>query len=352
MPTQRGHKYRGPALVLAGLIWAAGAAAQVDPSAPQAVSAAECLQPPAATRGQPVYPPLALERKLRATVDVDLVFEAPDAPPKVVLLSQHEPLRGFVRSVEAHVAAYRLPCMTAGGDPVRLRQIFEFTTLAERAIVQASRLRETPDTPRKAACLMRIGPDTRPEYPASSEIRRKQGKLYVEATFTRPDKPPEVRVLATNGDQHMLKSVNRFMSGYRMPCLEAGSQRSSRFLYHFIIPSDKRTLLADPSLTTWLGASKSLRTPAYFDLNAMGCPFDVALQYWRPHQANDVAEIGPPRPERTLFLDWLAETTLNLDDDANTALLGENTTITVPCGRIALEADLPPASVPSPKPQE
>lgn len=353
MPKQRGYVIRGAALVLAGLIFSAGALAQADPLAPQTVSLAECLQPSPATRGQPTYPPEALRSKASGVVDVDLVFTAPDAPPTVVLLPRNTPVATvLVQSVRDHVAKYRLPCLAPGGDPVRLRQVFEFVTVAERALVQAGRPRPT-DPPRpNAACLVRIEPGSQPDYPMASLRRERQGVLYLQARFTTPDQPPEVRVLSSTVDTSMRLAAERFVKGYRTPCLTAGEQYKFNMLFRYSIEGNKVVTLADVALTTWLGASRATPSPVYFDLDSMGCPFDVALEYWRPHGPNTVAEIGPSRPERRLFLDWLADSTLNVDEARNTDLLGHTTTIKVPCGRIALDAEPTPTASPSPKPQE
>jgi hypothetical protein len=351
---QRGHKYRGPGLVLAGLFWAACAAAQGDPSTPRPVPLAECLQPPAATRGLPVYPAVPLSRREGAQVDVDLVFTAPDAPPKVVPLS--EPPFAFLRSVQQHVAAYRLPCLPRGAEPLRLRQIFEFVpTAAQSALVQASRLRQAEPDAEASKCLTRIEPGDRPRYPRRSLEDGKSGKLYTQMTFEQPDAPPQVSVLASNGDSAMAVEVQRFLAGFRLPCLPPGASQQMTTLFVFNLQGDRRTVLTErTALTQWLGAVRDLRRPVAFDLDAMGCPFDLALQYYRPHRPNEVAEIGPSRPERRLFMDWLSETTLKLDPARNTTVLGESTTVQVPCGRITLDAD-PPAPTPpdpSPKPQE
>jgi hypothetical protein len=68
----------------------------------------------------------------------------------------------------------------------------------------------------------------------------------------------------------------------------------------------------------------------------MGCPFDLRLSYYRPHRRNVVSELENTNPARAAFMDWLSMVTLNLDSANNTAILGDQITVSVPCGKLDL----------------
>jgi hypothetical protein len=106
--------------------------------------------------------------------------------------------------------------------------------------------------------------------------------------------------------------------------------------YHFRTSEGVQTLLRDLQLQTLIQGLKSPLPPAYFDFTTMGCPFDLRLSYYRPHRRNVVGELENTNPARAAFMDWLSMVTLSLDSANNTAILGDQITVSVPCGKLDL----------------
>jgi hypothetical protein len=121
-------------LLLAGTCLA-GLPAAAQPGVPMLAPsrAVECMTPPAAVRGKPDYPAMSLSAKAGGLVRVELVFNGPDVAPVVRVIDPNaaevtilaaEPDASLIRSVQALVAGYRLPCLHAA--PVESNLLFSF----------------------------------------------------------------------------------------------------------------------------------------------------------------------------------------------------------------------------------
>jgi hypothetical protein len=309
---------------------AAGAEPTLAPSA-----ALNCLTPSAQERAGLAYPPEALERKDGGTVSVELRFEGPDEAPGVRVLSKNA-FSSLQEAVRKHVRQFRIPCMKAGEEPVVLRQDFVFVPNDGRKVL-ATAPRDAADERRQVQmrCLTRVGRDKIPEYPPVDLMSGRQGNLFVSMRFTSAERPPELQVLAADGTGHMFEAVSDFVRGYRLPCLQ-DRELSMDMLFHFRLDGGARTRLKDMSLRSFIASAKDAPRPAYFDLGAMACPFELRVTYQRPHRPNTIGELDGPVEARKPFLDWLSQLTLALPEKKNTAVLGDEFTLAVPCGKIDL----------------
>ena len=294
-----------------------------------------CLMPSAAERGELAYPQEALESKDGGKVSVELHFKGPDEEPRVRMLSENA-LSSLQDAVRKHVRQFRVPCIKAGEEPVVLRQDFLFVPNDGRKVITTT-ASDVADERRKVQmrCLARPGPNKTPEYPAEDQRFGRQGKVFVSMRFTSSERPPELQVLASDATGNMLNEVTDFVRGYRLPCLQ-DRELSMDVLFNFRMDGCSRTRLNDMSLRSFVAAARDLQRPAYFDLGTMACPFELRVSYQRPHRPNAVGELDGPVEARKPFLDWLSQITLRLPEQSNTAVLGEEFTLAVPCGKVDL----------------
>lgn len=305
--------------------------------------AAQCLAPAAAERGQPEYPADLLERKDGGVVKLELVFTAPDRAPVVRVLDENADPK-FLRSVRAHVAQFRVPCMTAGAEPARLVQTYVFTPNDGRTVM-ASAPRDADEAQRRLRyrCLQRIVPGVRPDYPLNALRADEQGTFLVRLRFAGATAEPEAVFLDADRSPRLRGAVTDFVKGYRLPCMDAEPVELD-VLFSFLIQGGARTRLKDSTLRGFLGDvdPSTLSMPVYFDLDSMACPFDVRLRYQRPHAKNEVLEVDNSNPARQPLLDWLSQMSLRLPADTNRRVLGETMTVSIPCGKIDLRSDSSP----------
>jgi hypothetical protein len=297
--------------------------------------AIECLTPPASERGVPAYPAPELERRDGGTVRVELAFAGPEAAPRVRVLPP-ETFSGLVDSVRSHVRQLRVPCMAAGGEPVRLLQEYVFRPDDGRPVFASQPVDEADaERERQLACLMRVSPGTQPEYPRPMGRRDElQGSFLVQLRFDSPTAAPEVVFLAGPRAPHLRASVQAFVAGYRLPCLQ-GEPKSLNQAYVFKIERDTRRYLNDMQLMDFLRMAREL-PPARFDFDTMGCPFDLRISHYQPFAVHDVRQVGESRTERSDFLRWIARIQLRLTDNQAQDLLATDFNLSVPCGRLDL----------------
>lgn len=291
--------------------------------------------------GQPLlYPEEMLQRKDGGTVAVELRFAGPDQAPNVTISDQDRPSAVLVDAVRAHVRRFRVPCMAANDPTVLIRQDYVFVPNDGRKVVTT-----TPTDPLQAArgdfwaCLSHVDGEKKPDYPYRALVpggkAEEQGNVYVSLKFLAPDQPPVLTLLTAVPGRALRGAVAQYANGLRLPCMGAEPVAFS-VLYTFQIVDGSRLLLPDLSLKALLAAASNLRGGVYFDLNALGCPFDVRLTYFRPHGPNTLRQLEPAMPARQAFLDWLCGLTLNLPERANTSVLGQTITVQVPCGTVNL----------------
>jgi hypothetical protein len=305
---------------------------------------APTLQPSAASqcltaKGGPIpplqYPDNALRRKDQGEISIELSFAGPDAAPRVRLLNSEPVIDDLEWAVRGHVDAFRVPCMKAGDPPVTMRQTYVFIPNDGRKVMSTVPADQDDAAREKSMrCIKHIERTTRPTYPVGALRRDEQGKVIAVHRFTGADAPPEVQIDAAS-HAALRTSVESYASGLRMPCLQ--DQPVSVYInYIFRIDGGSRTLLRDLALQTLVRGLKRPLPPAYFDFTTMGCPFDLRLSYYRPHRRNVVSELENTNPARAAFMDWLSMVTLSLDSANNTAILGDQITVSVPCGKLDL----------------
>ena len=298
--------------------------------------ALECLTPTAEERNHLEYPPDLYERKDGGTIEVELTFKAADEAPQTRFIDpDDQAFAGLKDAVRKHVRRFRVPCLAAGSPPVKMRQTYVFVPNDGRKAVASEPVDDAVAHRRAlAACMSHVDRQVRPEYPTYARRFDEQGTVVVLVTFTRPDAPPELKVLASAA-KSLEKSVADHVAGLRLPCYDGEPVKFSQ-IYTFKLDGSSRTLIKDTDLKRLLASARQPLEPAFFDFGTMGCPFDLRVQYLRPHLSNSVREVDNARPERKPFLDWLSRVTLNLDDKTNTAVLGDTFTVQVPCGTLSL----------------
>ena len=296
-------------------------------------SALQCLTRGAAAA--PTYPPDLLERKDGTTIEVELTFNAPDAAPKVKVLGDQARDDRFEDAVRAHVRAFRVPCLRPDDRSVVLRQVYVFTPNDGRKVVSSEPVDERSKAHwAKLDCMSHVLKMKQPDYPDDARRADSQGAVLVHLRFTKPDAPPEVRVLAA-ADKFLRREVEAYTAGLRLPCLD-GDEISINRTFLFEIVGGGRTVFKDTTLQQLLASARNLATPVYFDFGSMGCPFDVRLTYNQPYLPNGVGELLTANPARKPFLDWLTRLTLNLDEKTNLRVVGQQMNISVPCGSLDL----------------
>lgn len=293
------------------------------------------MTPSASERGLPEYPEELLQRKDGGRVRVELAFADAQSRPRVRVL-EPETFGELTDSVKRHVSALRIPCMPAGAEPVRLVLEFDFTPGDGRRVTsRPPRDLAELERRRQMACMTRITGPARPQYPEDAQRDGLEGNFLMRLRFTSATAPPEHSFVAGPAHRLLRDELARFVQGYRLPCI-GGEPVEGEILFHYRIEGGARTLVKDMPLLTLLRAAEHVPRPARFDLDALGCPFDVRVDYYQPHMANVVRELGSSNPARQELLDWMGEIRLRLDAPTALALLGERFTVTVPCGKVDL----------------
>jgi hypothetical protein len=298
--------------------------------------ALECMTPSTEARNRLQYPPEMLERRDEGTIEVELTFKAADEPPQTRFIDpDDQAFDGLKDAVRKHVRGFRVPCLAAGSPPVKMRQTYVFVANDGRKAVASEPVDESTQHRRAlGACLTHVNQRPRPEYPTYARRFDEQGPVVVTITFTRPDGPPELKVLAAAA-KSLQKAVTEHIEGLRLPCYDGQPVTFSQ-IYQFKLDGAARTLIADTTLARLLASAKQPLEPVYFDFGTMGCPFDLRIHYTRPHLRNGVMQLDNAHPERQPLMDWLSRLTLNLNDKTNTAVVGDWFTVHVPCGTLDL----------------
>ena len=314
-------------------VWATAAWAQDTRLVPS--EALACLSPPLAERGQPEYPAEALARKDGATLHVELRFHAPDAAPRLRLLNKEFVLESWFAAIRTHVAKLRVPCMNRG-RPVTLRQTYVFNPEDGRRVFS-----EAPTDPDQLvrgqllACMTHVDRAVAPPYPDTAQRLGLQGKVLIQLKFTRPNAPPELERLAPARNNVLTKEVGWHVEGLRLPCLQ-DEPISVQQIYVFQFDGGARTVLKPLTLRELVSAADRMPRPFAADLNLMGCPFELRWVYFQPYALNSVSELETTNPARRPLLDWLEQISLKLPTPTQEAVVGDVTTLSVPCGTVNL----------------
>jgi hypothetical protein len=321
-------------LALGELVWACPAAAQTTVVAPS--PAQRCLTRGGLILGTPAYPQEAFAAKVGARVVVDLEFASATAAPEVRKIDAGDAdsryARAFTDEVRRFIGDYRVPCLPAS-ETTSLRQEFAFLPQDGRPVSMWSSMSEQQRRAgRMGGCMRHIKPGTTPDYPMNDLRREQQGTVVVRAEFADGDSAPKLTVLDDGGSRALAESSREFAEGYRLPCHDKAGAVDFVQLYIFKIDGGARVVLKDMPLLSLLGNVKGIRSAnVYFDLNTMGCPFDVRFTPMQPHAPNGVGEIGDTNTERRFFLDWLTRLQIDLPQRQLNAVTGQNAVISVPC---------------------
>lgn len=308
---------------------------------PEALSPAlGCLAPAADRLKKLEYPEAAFERRDGGTVEVELRFAAADQPPGVKLIDGSFLLGGgpLVEAVIEHVAQFRVPCMGSADAPVTLRQQYVFTPNDGRKVAASLSVDAAGEVQRTLRqCIVHADGELKPSYPNRARRKGDEGKVLAMLLFTRADAPPEVTLIDGTLSTALRGAVQHHAQGFRMPCLQDRPVQVAR-LFSFLLEDGlaRRAVLQDMTLLGLVRNAGRFPQPVFFDLTAMGCPFDVRLTYYRPHFYNRVEELETSVAARRPFLDWLSQIELKLSPTLQTAMYGETSSITVPCGSVDL----------------
>jgi hypothetical protein len=307
----------------------AGAMLQLEPAE------FACLTPAAADRQPIEYPEGARRARLSGLVQVRLVFQHPQKPPRISFVTRAG-VREFDDLVENYVSAYRLPCLREDADPVTATQEFEFKSDDGQPVVWRDLRGDGVDL-QSEACRPRY-PAKHPEFPRAAMDRGVRfAALLVKTTFHGPTQPPEVTMLHQEATHHFVTEVSRWASQIRLPCLKEDQVVSTAQVFTFALDSEGDIFLRDRTLQQLVPAIDKLdEQHVHFDFNAMGCPFDVRLRLFQPVMKNPVGEVGASDPRRAAFLDWLSGISLKLPPKVFSHVMGSTMTVSVPCTQLDL----------------
>ncbi len=294
-----------------------------------------CLTRASDAPALPEYPPETFARKEGGEINVELEFRGPDRAPKV-RPDKSASYAELESAVERFAKHYRVPCMGANDAPVILRQRYVFVPNDGRKVVPSAPT-DAADGARRAqlTCIVNRAGVARPSYPSSALRTGAEEKMMLRLRFGAPDLAPQLTWLTPPKHSDLRMSVEEYVSQLRMPCLNNGPIEMDE-VFVFVIDGSARMVLRDMSLIELLRASKDYVVPAYFDFNAMACPFDVRLTYMRPYSPNFVGELDSSNPARKPLLEWMRNLTLATSESTQRKVLGDSMTVTIPCGKLDL----------------
>ncbi|MBI3347256.1 MAG: hypothetical protein HY020_08605 [Burkholderiales bacterium] len=164
------------------------------------------------------------------------------------------------------------------------------------------------------------------------------GNTVLEVAFTAPDREPQIRVLYNSVSRNTRNAVVDYARQYRLPCLAKGQEFKHRQVFNFTWT--ERVPAAFPrhtSLQPLLAGMKNLQArPVAFDLDAMGCPFQLTWRLGQPAFSNEVTEQGSRNTARAPLIAWLSELVMDVTRPDFEYLLNNPMTVDVPCGTIKL----------------
>lgn len=326
---------RAVAVVALALVAGAASADSGDMEVETADGPLSCLKTSGPPDAMPKYP---AGMTSNAVVRVRMRFTSASAPP-IVDVRFNNGAEAFADSVRQHVAAYRLPCLVAGGD-VDSVQEFQFVVRTPEPAVLKSAARN-PDGSRRLpeACLAGVREVQDPAFPWSMVTPVRAGNVLVKLTFTSADMPPAVNVLYDSEQSRLREAVLESVINYRMPCLVPGdpplvTSRTFRFKYEGEpIRQFKSTLTLPQLIRAIKGFDKQ---KVRFDFSTMACPFEVSVAPYQPYAGNRVREVGDSKADRREFLEWLRNVTFDLPPAVMRTAMGEPTTVSVPCAVLDL----------------
>lgn len=256
------------------------------------------------------------------TVGARLVFEKPDAPPRIEWLA--DPVSAEVENeLQFYFRDFRLPCMSPAQAPVALTQRVVLTTDA----TEADAARRAPS--QALNCLTRRMSDFPDRYTTAV------GKALIRLTFERPGAPSSHRVLYASPDFKDRPLLEDFAKLHKLTCPVPDKAFETQAI--LIMTGSKRIQFEAPvKFKDFLPMVKDWRKQTFdFDLNAMGCPFDLRWDLRQPHADNGITELGDSNAARAPLLEWLARQTLRTQSaEEYDSVVLEPMTLQMPCGRL------------------
>lgn len=322
---------------LAWLLTAAAASlAQAQQVTLEPSAAVRCLTPAADQRGAPDYPFDAFKAERGGRVKVRLTFHHADEAPDVEVLERDGDAE-FATSVRKHVDTFRVPCLSAAETPVQLTQEYIFKPDQRRIVWTHPQDQADAQRSKMLACVAHESGDKAPSYPRAQLSDGVQGRVLARLSFEAADRPPKINVFSRGYALGLARAIERWAEGYRMPC-HVGAPVAGYWVFVFLFQGDGYYGFQDISLRQWIGNIKDIQKQTVaFDLNTMGCPFDLRIAYRQPYLPNGVGEVGSHDPARRPFLDWLAASELKLSESALDAVFADSARLHVPCLKIDLK---------------
>jgi hypothetical protein len=292
----------------------------------------------------PKLPPLSVDDRRRARLRLQLEFTRPEAAPNVKILRASGEA-ALQERILRYVESYRLPCLR--NNDRRILAIQEFDVAAQRGPMLI-----VPTTRTLPPCFEhpKVGPHL-PDWIFERDSNLRKSVIRLSIRFVGDgSQAPVVTVLASNASPSLLRIVENYVKEhYRMPCRTADdpdvvaeqvfaidlSTNQSQFGWsRKVVP-----------LGEFLGMVEGLeRYDAFFDLNAMDCPFDLWFTLWQPlEKSNRIYDVEMKADEfnadRQLLVQWLKALPLKLGKPAVAdQLLGTGFKISVPCGILDLSS--------------
>jgi hypothetical protein len=326
------------------LAWSMGASAYggpVDATPRSPAQLLTCLQVPT----QPMkYPEQFRYDHGTGFMRVKLSFEAPDAKPRVEVLSNtaREDMQDLVYQ---RLAKYRLPCLTPEDGVVSAVQEFSFTNTDREPL-------PLPPDEKDAASVCIVMPR---EGASDGRLESREVENVVVAVTFYGDsqEPSNAKVIYSTGSTALERAALEYVAKYRMPCRTAGDKPfvfRQTFGYR---PPGNRTYVFKREgfgLMEFLAMTEGARElEADFDTRTMNCPFKVNYTAYGPHLPNEVYS-GDSRRDanRAIFLEWLSKRQLAFTNDKQRReLWGSQLQINVPCGRLSLHPKAAAADAPA-----
>jgi len=297
-------------------------------------AAQRCLSPAEPERAKPEYPEDDLRRKERAWVDAEFTFGGPESAPEVRFTT--DTVGDFRASIVAYARQLRVPCMAKGGQPITLKQHFDFIPNDGRKVAWTAPV-EPLDARRLEQLKCEVSDDSlRPPYPPAMLRANREGTVVARVRFVAPDQPPQVEFLDNGGSGYFADAVSPYLASMRIPCLQ-GEPVEAMFHYRFVIEGNSKKVLNDLDLRSFVATVKKVPAgSAYFDTQSMKCPFDVRLTFQQPWEPNRIEELEEDVPARHAFLDWMSQRQFDLPVRAANALLGQQMVVHIPCAVLDL----------------
>ncbi len=308
---------------------------QFDPPASQL----GCLTSTKPEYKRPEFPEVALKAAQIAVTRVRLRFVSADQAP-VVDVTYNSGDETFALAVREFVATYRLPCMNPAGGAVEATQEFQFVSRGPEPLVVLAPPRSKGRTigDLDAACLAPIFNAPPPAYPPDARTRGEFGTVVIQVTFVSAEAEPDVKVLYNAGSRLLGNVARNAAAKYRLPCMKPGEPPLSGIQsFKFSFGDGESQLQPQVSLLQLAAMIKDVAAQKVrFDFNTMGCPFDLKFSPYRPYTSNRVAELVTSDPNRRELLEWLRAATLDIPPQAMKTVIGNSTTVSVPCGVLDL----------------